>query len=457
MKVASAVRYAELYPDRHLNVFVPYGTHDLDYNVTRAVIATLRWSRPQLTREFLQEVAAIDAGAATFQFDLQASDFEDYDPAKARRKVVLGISVEGRVSKHLPPLAAIDRARLDRALGTPGPARIEAARQALARPDVDWDDLEVLAHALGELRSGSLPDGWIFSTDGSLCVLVEAKLTRLLHQEQLDRHAELYFGRRREGPDLVLTTWSRVARFFDERRSDEDPRTRFLVGQLFDYLDLMGFAPFEGFKPYDFDGDTLTDSLPKFRRFVDEARKAALALGAPLAETLPTPTGARIEFSNPGLLGEARLDLLAEGVRVAWRVGDAPMGRLAGSTGTDALLETCEASHKNPLLGIKLATGTGHLVARVERLVASPQGPVVDAQTYEHAFSPEDFPDVLQALRLQHPSGDQGRTPRRGALQIEKVIPRDECLAGREAVLAEAAKILSDVARIGERVIAPAQ
>ena len=43
MKMAAADRNRDLYPDRHLNVFVPYRSHALDYNVTRAVIAR-RWN-----------------------------------------------------------------------------------------------------------------------------------------------------------------------------------------------------------------------------------------------------------------------------------------------------------------------------------------------------------------------------------------------------------------------------
>jgi hypothetical protein len=455
MKVASAVQHAELYPDRHLNVFVPYGTHDLDYNVTRALIATLRWSRPQLTRDFLAEVVGVAVdGAAGFQFDLQASDFEDYDPSRAKRKIILGISTEGRVSQHLPPIGLVDRARLQQALAVPSPsARLGAVRAALQRPDLEWDDLLVLSHAFDELRSGSLPDGWIFTVDGSLCVLVEAKLLKLLHQEQLDRHAELWFGRKREGPDLVLTTWAKLAGFFDARRQDEDPRTRFLAGQLFDYLDLLGLAPFDGFRPYDFDGDALAElELPKFQRFVDEARKVALPSGALLGERAPTATGARIGFSNPSFFGEARLDLLDKGIRIAWSVGEALAGRFPSSLGVDTLLASYEATKKNPVAGLDLATRD--FAIRVERLVPSPAGLVVDAETYRHAFEPDAFPGALEELRRQHPAGDPGRTPRRGALHVERTISREDALTGRDAVVAEAAKALVEVSRLAERVSA---
>jgi hypothetical protein len=128
MKVASAVAHPNVYPDRHLNVFVPYGTHDLDYNVTRALISTLRWSVPDLTRRFLKEVANVAVeGDAPFEFDLQGCEFEDLDPAQCRRKVVLGISSAGRCAAHLPPIDAIDRTRLVHALHQPpGVARVKA-------------------------------------------------------------------------------------------------------------------------------------------------------------------------------------------------------------------------------------------------------------------------------------------------------------------------------------------
>ena len=40
MKLDAAERRGDLYPDRHLNVFVPFHGHLLDANVTRAVVST---------------------------------------------------------------------------------------------------------------------------------------------------------------------------------------------------------------------------------------------------------------------------------------------------------------------------------------------------------------------------------------------------------------------------------
>jgi hypothetical protein len=452
MKLAAAARQPDLYPDRHLNVFVPYGTHDLDYNVTRALIATLRWSVPQLTRDFLAQVAGVRAESESFQFDLQASDFEDFDPTRAKRKVVLGISGEGRVATHLPSLDAIDRPRLAQALAQSDPrARLEAVRVVLARNEVDQDEVAVLAHALAELRAGSLPDGWIFAPDGSLCVLVEAKLLALLDESQLDRHAEVWFGRKREGEDLVLTTWNKVAAFFATHREHPDARTAFLCRQLFDYIDLLGFATFEGFKPYDFDGDALVDSLKKLRSFVEEVRKALAASGSPFGTAAPTPQGSRIAFANPACLGEARIDLATDGIRVGWRVGDSPSGRAPGQAGVDALLALTDDGRRNKAAGLELVSRG--LRVRVERLVPGPIGLTVENETYAHDFTPGDLGEALHELRLQHPSGAGARTARFGALAVECLVGRDEACGGRDAVVSAAARILLDVGRLAERLL----
>lgn len=442
MKVASAVAHPDVYPDRHLNVFVPYGTHDLDYNVTRAMISTLRWSVPDLARQFLAEVANVASdGTAAFQFDLQASDFEDYDPSRAKRKVILGISTAGRCAAHMP-LDSVDRARLVQALqAPPGLPRITALAAAIGRPDMDPDEAACLAHAVTELQSGSLPDGWIFSTDGSLCVLIEAKLLALLDPSQLDRHAEVWFGRKRTGEDLVVTSWAKVAAFFGKNRGHPDAKTAFLCRQLFDYIDLLGFAPFEGFKPYDFDGDTIPDALPKFRRFVEEAKKLATSEGAPLGEIHSTATGSRIALANPRAPGEVRFELTTAGIRVGWR---------CEADAAERLLEATEDGKKNPWTGVKLVSKG--LQARVERLIPSQGGLVADAETYAQEFDPSRMSEALAELRLQNPL-KQGRELRKGALEVAGLIARDSALDGRDGVLAAATKLVFDALRLVERVV----
>src|SRR5688500_14544189 len=110
MKLAAANRHAALYPDRHLNVFVPYRSHALDYNVTRALISTLRWAKPELSRDFAAQVAGVTLPAgsrASFHHDLHACDYEDFDPAATKHQVVLGISTGGAIAPNLPSLDGV--------------------------------------------------------------------------------------------------------------------------------------------------------------------------------------------------------------------------------------------------------------------------------------------------------------------------------------------------------------
>lgn len=443
MKVASAEQHPDVYPDRHLNVFVPYGAHDLDYNVTRAVIATLRWSVPQLTRDFLQEIVnARLEGSPHFEYDLQGSDFEDYDPSRAKKKIILGISSAGRCAAHLPPIDAIDRQRLLQALAAPpGLARLKAIATVIGRHDIDPDEAACLAHAVAELQTGSLPDGWIFSTDQQICVLVEAKLLALLDPSQLDRHAEVWFGRKRSGDELVITSWTEVAAFFGSKRDHSDPRTSFLCRQLFDYIDLLGFAPFEGFKPYDFDADTFPDALPKFRRFVDDVKKAATHDGAPLGELHSTPTGARVAFANARFPGELRFDLTGEGIRVGWSV-------VAGEA--ERLLQATDDGKKNPFAAVKLATKG--MKVRVERLIEGEHGLAIDTETYSADLDPAHFTDALHELRLQNPAKQQGREVRRGSLEVVALVARDDALEGHDAVVTTATRVVFDLLRLVERL-----
>jgi hypothetical protein len=443
MKIAAAVTHPDVYPDRHLNVFVPYGAHDLDYNVTRAVIATLRWSAPDVTRDFLAEIVRFKVeDAPGFQYDLQGSDFEDYDPSRAKRKIILGISSAGKCAAHLPPIDAIDRQRLVQALhAPPGIARLKAIATVIGRHEIDPDEAACLAHAVAELQAGSLPDGWIFSTDGQVCVLIEAKLLALLDPSQLDRHAEVWFGKKRTGDDLVIASWTQVAHFFGARRDHKDPRTAFLCRQVFDYIDLLGFAPFEGFKPYDFDGDTLPDALPKFRRFAADVRTIATQQGAPLSEIHSTPTGARFGFVSMRYPGEIRLDLATDGVRVSWFVAEKEAERVLHATGDGA---------RNPWAGMKVAS-TG-LVLRVERLIEGDHGLVPDAETYAKDLDPARFPEALHELRLQNPRTQEGREVRHGALEVVGTVARDAALDGRDAVIGAASKLVSDMLALAEKV-----
>jgi hypothetical protein len=464
MKLDAAERRGDLYPDRHLNVFVPFHGHVLDANVTRAVVSTLRWARPEVTRDFVIELAGVEPGGAggPWHFDLHASDYEDFHPASAQRQVVLGISVDGAISPGLPSLDDVDRDGLlaiSRA-GLPLPALLHEMRRALSRPELSPDDVATLVHSLGELEEGSIPDGWVFSPAAGTCVLVEAKLTRYLDAYQLRRYSEVFYDRGGEAAmaGVVLRPWSAVARFFAARRQDADPVTAFLCRQLHDYLDLLGLASFEGFRPYDFDPDAAQEAIPKFFGFVRAVREKGNEAGVGLGEARPAPTGGRLTFADMALPGELRLDLTKDGVRVELRIGDAPGGRFPGRTAVDALLAQTKDGERNPLAALDKAAV---LNVRVERLsAAGPDGEAWPAlQTYSAPLDPGAFGEVLAELRRQHPI--PGARPdatghwRRGALSIGRDLPRAALVDQGPAAVDEVLRAVGELVKVA-RALAPA-
>lgn len=463
MKLDAAERRGDLYPDRHLNVFVPFHGHVLDSNVTRAVVSTLRWARPEVTRDFVVELAGVEPGGAggPWHFDLHASDYEDFHPASARRQVVLGISVDGAISPGLPSLDDVDKdglLALSRA-GLPLPALLHEMRRALSRPELTPDDVATLVHSLGELEEGSIPDGWIFSPAAGTCVLVEAKLLRYLDAYQLRRYSEVFYDRGGEAAmaGVVLRPWSAVARFFAARRQDADPVTAFLCRQLHDYLDLLGLAAFDGFRPYDFDPDAAQEAIPKFFGFVRAVREKGNEAGVGLGEARPAPTGGRLTFADMALPGELRLDLTKDGVRVALRVGDAPGGRFPGRTAVDSLLAHTKDGERNPLAG----GAPAGLYACVERLsAAGPDGEAwPDLETHSAPLDPAAFGEVLAELRRQHPV--PGARPdatghwRRGALSIGRDLPRAALVDQGAAAVDEVLRVVSELLKVA-RALAPA-
>ncbi|HBP19291.1 MAG TPA: hypothetical protein DEA08_16065 [Planctomycetes bacterium] len=456
MKLATAESRSDLYPDRHLNVFVAYRSHTLDYNLTRALISTLRWSRPNLTRAFLERFARLETSANSFHFDLHACDYDDFDPAQVKQQSVLGISIAGRLAENLPPLddaqqgaLLLSMLRSPAMLNAPAEYRLDAMRKALARPELTPDDIDVLYHTLEELEEGCHPDGWIFSGEGEgLCVLIEAKLTQLLDLSQLQRYAEVYYGAEWSKDDMRLASWEEVARFFAEHRDDEDTRTSFLCGQLCDYLDLLGLGPFTGFRPYDFDMDAAHAVLPKFLKFAQRIQALAGERGLPLSEARVSATGARLDLV--GYPGELCLDLHKEGMRVELRCGDG-LGNQPGREAIDAIL--LKAGDGNPLSDAELPEG---LNVRVERM-RNEQGELFcERSIYSGPLVQAEFDEVLAELRRQHPPVEQARDAaghvRQGRLSIGRLVPHSQAAGEANALEDQVLELAATLTRVARRL-----
>jgi hypothetical protein len=460
VKLSIAAEREELYPDRHLNVFVPYQSHDLDYNVTRALICTLRWSRPSLARAFLTELVGCENTAGSqLLYDLQACDYEDFDPERCATRKLLGISRDAKVATLLPALDTLHQREALALLRSPADnqQRLEDLRLLIGEPRLGFDELEVLEQTLEEYERGSLPDGWIFSDDRSVCVLIEAKLTRLLDLHQLDRHADTWYGEPCQEADLVLLSWAQIARFMSKHRSDDDPRTSFLCHQLVDYLELLGLADFSGFKPYDLDGDGLLDALPKLKNFTASVLSSARESGLDVAlEQSQQACAMRVEFSDSSLPGSLAIELGADSLSFQYTVGH-PLGsaELSGEAGVDRVLASCgEQGLDNPLAGLALSHAD-HTV-KVERRERTQERSCVDRSVFEDAFEPDAFLEVIDALSTQHPAADrraeQGRS---GLLTISRTLHGADVYSEVDAVLEQARTSLADYCSVARRFAEP--
>lgn len=452
MKLSAAAKLSDMYPDRHLNVFVPYETHDLDYNVTRALICTLKWSRPELAQAFLKEVMAIDiADGTSVLYDLQACDYDDYDPEQCETRKILGISRSGEIAERLPSADSLYTPQVLALLrGTHNRGqKLDGLKSVVGRNDLTLDDLDVIEHTLEEYEEGSMPDGWIFTADGKACVLIEAKLTRYLNLHQLDRHTETWFGEALRDDNQVLTSWEAIAAFADRHSKDDCPRTSFLCRQLFEYLECLGHAPFESFKPFDLDGDALLDTLPKLRRFAKKLIASAQEAGLPIGLAVSKRgTGLRLSFSDTSWVGVPGIELNDDQIAFTYTVGEAVAGSiLAGAEGCDKLLANTENGLVNPLTDWSPESEGLHVT--VDRLVRDGQRWTIDRTLFESEFVAADLGDALDALVNQHPSPElrasQGRS---GVITWSKALKGEEALVPSAELLAEALKNFKDFAHL---------
>jgi hypothetical protein len=459
VKLSAAAKLSDMYPDRHLNIFVPYESHDLDYNVTRAMICTLKWSRPELVRAFLQDLTSTTiADDSTVLYDLQACDYDDYDPEACEVKKILGISRGGELATRLPAADSIYQPHVLALLrgARTNEEKLVGLQSVVGDTALTLDDLEVLQHTLEEYEQGSMPDGWIFTDDGKTCILIEAKLTHFLDLHQLDRHTDTWFGAPMRGENQVLATWESVAAFAAKHSSDECPRTSFLCRQLFEYLELLGHAPFESFKPYDLDGDALLDSIPKLHRFVSKIIKDGQAAGLPLGtKVMQKGTGLRLSFSDSSWVGAPGVELNDDSVSFVYVVGEDLEGcALAGPAGADKILEHTNGGILNPLAD--WSAQAPDTKVRVDRLVQDGQRLTIDRTLFDGEFKSDELGEVIDVLMTQHPAADiRAQQGRSGVIAWSRTLSGEAALIGREELLGEALKSFKDFAVIARRLSTP--
>ncbi len=280
--------------DRHLNIFHAYRHGNLrdsvrervlEDNVTRALIITLRSSR-LLTREFLKEFVGVNSDGR-YKYDLQSRLDDEPEASEGQRFSLRRLLVIARKrrpqiprSLHLSDavmnqfesqlehdpsgvrqrLSALSNRIQEEGIGQ---ETISAGLKRVLRLDHSDGDIAALGDValpsyLYELTFGSRPDASIVF--GQAAVLFENKLHGDVTDVQIRRHLRENFGEGQEPKyfrqahgqaernqvPVTLWSWNDVHRFFDEllhsRRLSRAPKSRFLVSQFLEYLEMQGMG-----------------------------------------------------------------------------------------------------------------------------------------------------------------------------------------------------------------------
>ena len=177
-------------------------------NTTKALVNVLEYAEPELTASFLKRFVPL---ASLDGLDERSYHMQGGPPAPTGNTWLLGLSVLGEIDPNAGEAPVVGGSRIDAAIHLPG-------------------------------RS---------------LVLVEVKVVEYLDPHQLARHAKEW---QLPPPPVDHTAWPegapwRLARWADVHEwasaSDgglTDPVSRFLLDQFREYLQLVGLAPFAGFR-----------------------------------------------------------------------------------------------------------------------------------------------------------------------------------------------------------------
>lgn len=226
--------------DLHHNIFYGYrgpisddGARErqLENNVTKALVNTLRLGGEPVWRPFLAELGVPDASQA--EFLLQRTELPSGPASLKKRRILLGISSTPSSWRH--------------------------------------------ASTSGEAYA-SLPDAWIYG-DG-FAVLVESKVAGDFDDGQMHSHLARLWATGNDPPEVMLRTWRDVHRFFRGLRCQLSGVSELLVDQLVEYLEYSELSGFTGFRREHFDYFLTHDD--------EEARQWVKSQVEDLAERLPT-------------------------------------------------------------------------------------------------------------------------------------------------------------------------
>ena len=199
--------------DLHHNLFYGYrGPHSadsdrerqLENNVTKALINTLRLGGESVWRPFLAELGVSDGNEAVFL--LQRADLPSGSAALRQRCVLLGISPS---QSRWSPEDAVDE------------------------------------------TYASIPDAWIYGE--GFAVLVESKVAGDFINGQMQSHLARLQDRGHREPVVVLKTWRQVYDLFRRQLPSLTGASALLVQQFIEFLEYSDMSGFTGFRREHFD------------------------------------------------------------------------------------------------------------------------------------------------------------------------------------------------------------
>jgi hypothetical protein len=211
--------------DFHHNIFYYYRgaqqsdrerERQLEDNTTKALINTLKHCDPKVTFEFLGWLGIKATKPVTLE--LQKATISKGEIGNKSQRLLLGIVPTKEIKD---PCAELGRT------------------------------------AAGE--KDSFPDAWIYGDN--FVVLVESKVEgkegASLELDQMERHYQKLLVDTEQQPDCRIHTWAEVHRFFknlsDELVDELTEKDKWIIGQLAQYLELIGMAEFTGLEQGMFD------------------------------------------------------------------------------------------------------------------------------------------------------------------------------------------------------------
>jgi hypothetical protein len=227
--------------DRHLNCFYTYNQSNelIEDNLTRALIVTLSWLSNTTRNSLLHKLKGVFPA-----FDFSTAKFSlheiEFSPKIFRNQYIMTISTD--LEYHLEKqYQSIDKTVIKYVLESNS-----------LPPDVDIE----IEHLLLKLKSGSIPDAWVYDSKINYCFLIESKAQdNQVDYSQIIRHAYKNFGIK--DMDLLrdctiryswydfLDVFTTIGQFANEQ---ED----ILINSFAQYLGFFGYLSFQGFRFHKF-------------------------------------------------------------------------------------------------------------------------------------------------------------------------------------------------------------